>query len=113
MKGHTQTVRGLKMVNGTTLVSGSRDATLRVWDLETGECLKVLEGHEKTIRSMAVHGDIVVSGSYDNDARVWNSKTGECLNVLKGHTSKIYAVVFDGNVVATGSMGTYFQSIFF
>ena len=32
------------------VVSGSRDSTLRVWDIETGECLKKLEGHVAAVR---------------------------------------------------------------
>lgn len=106
LNGHTSTVRNIKFVNATTVVSGSRDCTLRVWNVETGDCEKVLEGHEKTIRGMAVHGEVVVSGSYDNDARIWIWRTGECSRVLKGHTSKIYAVVVDGTTIATGSMDT-------
>ena len=29
-------------LHGSRVVSGSRDATLRMWDVETGECLHVL-----------------------------------------------------------------------
>ena len=31
--------------DGKRVVSGSDDKTVRVWDVETGECLKVMEGH--------------------------------------------------------------------
>jgi hypothetical protein len=36
LQGHTSTVRCLTLVNKNTAVSGSRDATLRVWDIRTG-----------------------------------------------------------------------------
>jgi len=104
LKGHTLTARGLKFADATTVISASRDMTLRIWDLQTGECLRVLEGHEKTIRDIAIHGDIVVSASYDGQARVWNWKSGECLHVLKEHTKQVYSVVFDGDLIATGSL---------
>jgi WD40 repeat protein len=52
------------------VVSGSRDTTLRVWDLERGVSTKVLVGHSSSVRCLAVHGDIVVSGSYDYTAMV-------------------------------------------
>ncbi len=32
------------------VVSGSRDSTLRVWDIDSGECLKKLEGHVAAVR---------------------------------------------------------------
>ena len=34
----------------STVVSGSRDATLRVWDVETGECTNILQGHVAAVR---------------------------------------------------------------
>ena len=34
----------------TIVVSGSRDATLRVWDIQTGECKKTLQGHFSAVR---------------------------------------------------------------
>ena len=32
------------------VVSGSRDSTLRVWDIENGECMKALQGHVAAVR---------------------------------------------------------------
>ena len=44
--------------DGKRVVSGSEDKTVRVWDVETGECLKVMEGHTKArVRSVALSGD--------------------------------------------------------
>jgi WD40 repeat protein len=33
------------MSDGRRVVSGSRDKTLRVWDVDTGECERELRGH--------------------------------------------------------------------
>jgi F-box and WD-40 domain protein CDC4 len=70
LRGHTSTVRCIQSAGPTTVVSGSRDTTLRVWDLERGVSTKVLVGHSSSVRCLAVHGDIVVSGSYDYTAMV-------------------------------------------
>ena len=32
------------------VVSGSSDNTIRLWDIESGQCLRVLEGHEELVR---------------------------------------------------------------
>ena len=61
---------------------------MRVWDVETGECLKVMEGHTFEVNSVALSGDgkRVVSGSKDNTTvRVWDVEMmgREC---LKGST---------------------------
>jgi len=55
-------------------VTGSRDATLRVWDVQRGLCLWVLEGHSQSVRCIDVCGRRVVSGSYDNTCRVGPAK---------------------------------------
>ena len=34
----------------STVISGSRDATLRVWDIEIGDCTMTLSGHVAAVR---------------------------------------------------------------
>ncbi|CAK7271958.1 hypothetical protein SEPCBS57363_004888 [Sporothrix epigloea] len=106
LRGHTSTVRCLKMSDENTAISGSRDTMLRVWDVRTGLCKNVLTGHQASVRCLEVHGDIVVSGSYDTTARIWSISEGRCLHTLQGHYSQIYAIAFDGTKVATGSLDT-------
>jgi F-box and WD-40 domain protein CDC4 len=89
-----------------TAISGSRDNTLRIWDLETGLCKNVLVGHLASVRCLEIKGDILVSGSYDKTAKVWSISKGECLYTLHGHVSQIYAIAFDGKRIATGSLDT-------
>lgn len=106
LRGHTSTVRCLKMSDHKTAISGSRDTTLRIWDIEKGVCLNVLVGHQASVRCLEIHGDLVVSGSYDTTAKVWSISQGTCLRTLTGHLSQIYAIAFDGNRIATGSLDT-------
>ena len=51
--------------DGTTVVSGSSDKTVRVWNLKTGACEKTLEGHSSSVNAVAISpdGTTVVSGS--------------------------------------------------
>lgn len=106
LRGHTSTVRCLKMSDSSTAISGSRDTTLRIWDIKTGLCKNVLVGHQASVRCLEIKGDIVVSGSYDTTARVWSISEGRCLRTLSGHFSQIYAIAFDGTRIATGSLDT-------
>ena len=69
--GHASTVRCMAM-HGNQVVSGSRDNTLRVWDISTFECKMVLVGHLAAVRCVCFDGKKVVSGSYDNTVRVSN-----------------------------------------
>ena len=95
--------------DGTKIVSGSYDKTIRVWNVDTGECILTLKGHTDGVRSVVFNhdGTKIVSGSYDNTIRVWNVDTGECILTLKGHGTKIVSqsVVFnhDGTKIVSGS----------
>ena len=66
------------------VVSGSRDATLRVWDISDGECLHVLIGHVAAVRCVQYDGRLVVSGAYDYMVKVWNPEREECIHTLAG-----------------------------
>ena len=65
------------------VVSGSADETLRVWDLASGQCLHVLEGHTDEVTAVAVAEGRVVSGSRGQTLRVWDLAFGQCLHVSK------------------------------
>lgn len=78
------------------VVSGSRDATLRVWDIETGQCLHVLMGHVAAVRCVQYDGRRVVSGAYDFMVKVWDPETETCLHTLQGHTNRVYSLQVRG-----------------
>lgn len=109
------------------IITGSRDSQLRVWRLpEPGSrryimngpaaneenCpyfVRILQGHEHSVRSISAHGDILASGSYDNTVRIWRISTGQQLHCLQGHSQKVYSVVLDHkrNRCISGSMDSY------
>lgn len=53
--GHTGGVWSSQM-SGSTIISGSTDRTLKVWDADTGVCIHTLYGHTSTVRCMHLHG---------------------------------------------------------
>lgn len=91
--GHTDVVTSLAALDGFRLASGSADLTIRIWNLENGECLQKLIGHTNTVaRVYAFGGDKLVSGSWDKTIRVWNIESGKCLKKLVGHTKSIVCI---------------------
>ncbi|KAN0065765.1 hypothetical protein ACQY0O_000895 [Thecaphora frezii] len=54
------------------VVSGSRDWTIRVWDIETGDCRHILHGHRASVLSLQYDDRILVTGSSDSLVFVWD-----------------------------------------
>lgn len=75
-----------------SVVSGSRDTTLRVWDVAMGRCEHVLTGHVAAVRCVQYDGRRVVSGGYDYMVKVWDPETEACLHTLQGHTNRVYSL---------------------
>ncbi|MDY6990290.1 MAG: TIR domain-containing protein [Thermodesulfobacteriota bacterium] len=85
LEGHTDQVNGVSVTaDGRMAVSGGNDRTLRVWDVETGECVKTFQGHTNFVQSVSVTADgrMAVSGGHAT-VRVWDIETGECIKTLK------------------------------
>jgi len=106
--GHSRWVTSVSVcADGHRAVSGSKDKTLRVWDLETGECLHTLVGHNNDVNCVSVSANnrCAVSGSLDNTLRVWDIETGECLRTLVGHSGGVLGVNVcpDGRRAVSGS----------
>lgn len=64
LKGHDGGVWALQYI-GNVLVSGSTDRTVRVWDLETGNCTHVFYGHTSTVRCLQIVEPVNGKSSYD------------------------------------------------
>ncbi len=92
------------------LVSSSEDETIKIWDINTGKCLKTLYGYTDWQLAIALHpnGEILASGDNNATVRLWNIKTGKCLKTLLGHKNTIWSLAFshDGNQLASGSTDT-------
>ena len=93
--------------DGKRVVSWSWDQTVKVWNVERGECEKTLKGHEGWVMSVCISSDgkRVLSGSGDRTVKVWNVERGECEQTLKGHEDWVRSVCIsaDGKRVLSGS----------
>ncbi|CAM6106108.1 unnamed protein product [Calypogeia fissa] len=118
-RGHRSNVKCVDFIGaeGSMLVSGSSDNTLRVWDVEDGQCLQVFgngdissnDGHTSRIWDVtsSTSGDVVVSASGDSTIKVWNVRgttKSACLMTLLGHEGDVYSAKYhqSSNYVVTG-----------
>lgn len=65
-------------------MSGSLDTSIRVWDVESGNCLHTLIGHQSLTSGLELKDNILVSGNADSTVKVWDITTGQCLQTLQG-----------------------------
>ena len=94
LRGHEAAVLSVAKLNETKIVSGSSDATIRVWDLASNSCIAVLEGHECGVTCVAKLNETkIVSGSEDVTIRVWNLASNSCIAVLNGPDQEIRRLV--------------------
>src|SRR5262249_29729574 len=92
--------------DGRQAVSGGDDATVRLWDVETGKQLRRFQGHTGNVCGVAFSpdGKRVLSGG-GKPMRLWDASTGKELWRFEGHTDGIYDVAFspDGKRALSGS----------
>ena len=60
-----------------TMVTSALDDTVRVWDLNLGRCIGLLEGHQASVRCLQVEDSIVATGSMDASIRLWDLSQAE------------------------------------
>jgi WD40 repeat protein/serine/threonine protein kinase len=103
-EGHTDAVESVSISpDGRHVLSGSRDKTIRLWELSTGNCIRTLQGHTGPVSSLAISPDsrYIVSGSWDKTLRLWELSTGSCIRTFEGHTDDVSSVAIspDGRYV--------------
>jgi F-box and WD-40 domain protein 1/11 len=95
--------------SGKYLVSGSRDKTLRIWDLDTKRLVRPpLRAHSGSVLCLQFDADpeedLIVSGSSDATVVLWKFSTGQILQRLrKAHRESVLNVRFDKRVLVTCS----------
>jgi len=93
LQGHTDWIWSLTSL-GKTVFSGSRDNTIRAWNFDSGECLKVFGDHKAQVcKVIIIGGKWIGSSSSDNTMKVWDPNTYACVQTMSGeHTANIYTL---------------------
>ncbi len=116
MKGHRREVTCLAISSdGSQIISGSRDKTLKVWDFKSGKLLKTLQGHKNPVSCLVVSpdGNHVVSSSSDNNLNFWDLKSGKMIRTITGKKENVNSLQIspDGKQVLSGvgaNLNSYF-----
>ncbi len=117
----SSTIKSLNSTSdGQTLVSGSQDGDIYLWNVETGQVITTLSGHQEAIAAIAVSADgqILVSASEDGVIKVWdlvNRKELYTLNKELYSKKQSYrpitslAVSSNGKTLVTGGQEKYIR----
>ncbi len=83
LSGHTNIARSAQFSsNGSQVITGSDDWTVRIWETGNGECIQTIEGHEDTVSCVSFSSDSqkLITSSWDGIVRIWDAKTYEYLD---------------------------------
>ncbi|KAM7089279.1 F-box/WD repeat-containing protein 10-like [Ciconia maguari] len=102
LSGHAGSIKALFLNEKKGFVlSASFDLSIRCWNIYSGACVKIFNGHCGTITCLDSHEEQFVSGARDGMVKVWNLESGKCLKTLK-HNSAVWVVKMDGTHVVSG-----------
>lgn len=99
LRGHKAAVQAVAFhPNGTFLVSGSADRTVRLWQIggQQSRLLQTLYGHTDDIMTVAFSpdGEFFASAGMDRRIHLWQRATGRLWQVLHGHSGQIKVLAF-------------------
>ncbi|KAF9928700.1 hypothetical protein FBU30_002171 [Linnemannia zychae] len=85
------------------IISGSRDTTIKIWDIRSGECVRTYPGHTASVLCLQYDETRIVSGSSDTSILVWDLESGRILQRLDGHVDSVLSVRFEKDIVVSCS----------
>lgn len=106
--GHKNRVNGVAInKDGKQALSACWDGVLRYWDVEKGELIREMRGHQSTFINsvtLSAKGNYALTGSGDRTMRLWDLEAGKELRAFGPHPGPVYDVAFspDGKKALSG-----------
>ncbi|KAG1459819.1 hypothetical protein G6F46_006077 [Rhizopus delemar] len=100
--GHLDSVYCLQF-DKRLLFTGSRDRTVKIWDLCTYQCIHTLYGHDASVLCLRYDDELLVTGSSDTTLIVWSMRTRQPISRLTGHMSSVLDICLDSNYIISCS----------
>jgi len=103
-------------LDGKRVLTGSRDAKVKLWNTESDECIRTLEGSDAYINSVSISGDghLALSGCDSNrsSARCWDLESGNVIHTFGRYTSWVSNLCLsqDGKYALTGGASYSYSS---
>lgn len=97
LMGHDHTISSVRFTpSGLHLISGSRDRTIRIWEVKTGYSVRVIHGHSDWVKCVtpSLDGEYILSAGIDQSARITNFVSGDGKLLFIGHEHVIECAEF-------------------
>ena len=116
LTGHTEVVRTVAFSpDGKTLASGAQDATIKLWNVESGENTATFVRNGIGVESVAFSpdGKMLAAGTESSTVKLWDTENGQNIATFKGHAFRVFSVAFssDGKTIASRCRGQYDQTL--
>lgn len=102
--GHSENITCCCLLgNNKFLITGSSDKTIRGWNIKTGNCEYILNGHDNSITCLVLYkkGQII-SSSMDGTIKIWDVASKQCLKTLNVE-SYIFSLCVTENYIIAGN----------
>lgn len=98
----------IKLNQDASVLAVSLVEALQLLNMQTGKCVKTLQGHSKKVPALGFSpdGERLVSGGYDQKIKLWDTSNGRCIKTWEGKVNWLRTVVFspDGRTLASGGI---------
>lgn len=89
------------------IASGSFDRTIKVWNYQTGELIRVVSENTGAVYTLAFSDEynLLAQGGAEQNIKLWEIETGALLEICKEHNGSVRAIAisYNGKTLASGS----------
>jgi WD40 repeat protein len=107
LKGHGDWVLSLLVIpNKDILLSGSKDKTIRVWNIINYDCIEEIKSHINSVRSLLLlPNGYIAAGYWYGCIKIWNLNDFEWVNTLEEHQNDITSLLLikDGRIISASA----------
>ena len=102
LKGHRDSVMSVTWRDASSLVSGSMDRDIILWNVSDGTEIRRFKGHSRGVSSLCFieNNELLISTGIDQNVRVWDVITGELIRSMNNHTHTVHNLALRPNATS-------------